>query len=86
MASTSRSRSGVLPGQSWAALGRGLPERDFWVAVLRDALCTDGGDPAGIYLGTRSGEVYASSDDGENWALVAQHLPDVRCVRAVTVG
>jgi hypothetical protein len=73
-------------GQSWAALGRGLPEAGFWVAVLRDALCTDGADPAGIYLGTRSGEVYASPDDGENWVPVAQHLPDVLCLRAVTTA
>ncbi|HUY45323.1 MAG TPA: exo-alpha-sialidase [Streptosporangiaceae bacterium] len=72
-------------GESWDALGKGLPERDFWVAVMRDALCADGGNPAGIYLGTRGGEVYASPDDGETWSQVAQHLPDVLCVRAVAV-
>jgi hypothetical protein len=72
-------------GGSWHALSKGLPERGFWVAVLRDAFCTDGGQPAGLYFGTRGGEVYASADEGETWARIASHLPDVLCVRAVTV-
>jgi photosystem II stability/assembly factor-like uncharacterized protein len=72
-------------GGSWHALSKGLPERDFWVAVLRDAFCTDGGWPAGFYFGTRGGEVYASADEGQTWAQIAAHLPDVLCVRAVTV-
>jgi photosystem II stability/assembly factor-like uncharacterized protein len=72
-------------GNSWCAFSDGLPTQGFWAAVMRDALCTDSGDPAGIYFGTRSGEVYASADDGETWTLAAAHLPDVLCVRALTV-
>ncbi len=73
-------------GASWQPLSAGLPERGFWVSVLRDALCTDGGDPAGIYLGTRDGQAYASADEGETWGLVAQHLPDVLSVRACALS
>ena len=73
-------------GGSWQPLGAGFPEQGFWVSVLRDALSTDGGDPAGIYLGTRDGQAYASADEGETWGLVAQHLPDVLSVRACTVS
>jgi hypothetical protein len=54
--------------------------------VLRDALCTDGADPAGVYFGNRNGEVYASADDGDSWRQLASHLPDVLCVRASVVG
>lgn len=72
-------------GESWRALSSGLPAEGFWSAVLRDALCTDDADPAGVYFGSRSGEVYASADEGEHWGLVAQHLPDVLCVRAALV-
>ncbi|WP_231929922.1 hypothetical protein [Micromonospora inositola] len=53
--------------------------------MLRDAMCGDDADPAGVYFGTRSGEVYASRDEGNSWSLVAAHLPDVLCVRAAEV-
>jgi hypothetical protein len=54
--------------------------------VLRDALCTDDADPAGVYFGNRNGEVYASADEGDSWRLLASHLPDVLCVRAAVTG
>ncbi|MEE1927238.1 exo-alpha-sialidase [Streptomyces sp. TRM 70351] len=72
-------------GASWTALDAGLPEADHHGPVLRDALCTDGGDPAGIYFGNRNGELYASADDGDSWRQVAAHLPDVLCVRAAVL-
>ncbi|OZM70933.1 glycosyl hydrolase [Amycolatopsis antarctica] len=72
-------------GKSWNALGRGLPEDGFYSVVLRDAMCTDDAETAGVYFGTRSGEVWASADEGENWASVARNLPDVLCVRAAVV-
>ncbi|MQA10613.1 MAG: exo-alpha-sialidase [Pseudonocardiaceae bacterium] len=71
-------------GDSWTALSAGLPDA-FWNAVMRDAMCTDGADPAGVYFGARNGEVYGSADDGEGWQLVAENLPDVLCVRAAVV-
>ncbi len=48
-------------------------------------MCTDGASPAGVYFGSRSGDVFASRDEGESWAMVAAHLPDVLCVKAVQV-
>lgn len=54
-------------GASWQPLTRGLPDDAHFGPVLRDALCTDDGDPAGIYFGTRNGEIYASADDGDTW-------------------
>ncbi|MGV9315730.1 WD40/YVTN/BNR-like repeat-containing protein [Streptomyces sp. NPDC003691] len=72
-------------GVSWEPLTAGLPAGDHFGTVLRDALCTDDGDPAGVYFGNRNGELYASADDGDTWEQVAAHLPDVLCVRAATV-
>jgi hypothetical protein len=68
-------------GKTWTALSNGLPEQ-FYVSVLRDALACDDADPAGVYFGTRSGEVYASADEGDSWRQIVAHLPDVVCVRA----
>jgi hypothetical protein len=73
-------------GRTWSALTDGLPQHDYYGSVLRDAMCADDADPAGVYFGTRNGEVYASADEGEHWTLVAEHLPDVLCVRAATIG
>ncbi|MCC3278637.1 exo-alpha-sialidase [Arthrobacter sp. zg-Y40] len=69
-------------GEDWERFDAGLPAYDF-NAVLRDAADVDTADPAGIYFGTRGGEVYASADEGETFNLVAANLPDVLCVRAV---
>ncbi len=72
-------------GGSWRPLGEGLPQGSYYAAVLRDAMCADDGDPAGIYLGTRLGEVYTSRYGGESWEQVASRLPDVLSVRAVAL-
>src|SRR5437867_1249366 len=49
-------------GGSWEPLTRGLPQQDALETVLRDALATDPLNPAGVYFGTRSGELWGSSD------------------------
>ncbi|CRK58903.1 FIG00996208: hypothetical protein [Alloactinosynnema sp. L-07] len=72
-------------GSTWTALTKGLPDEGFWTAVMRDAMCADDADPAGVYFGSRSGEVYASRDEGDSWTLVAAHLPDVLSVRAAVI-
>ena len=73
-------------GAGWRPVSEGLPEDPYYGAVLRDGMCSDGGDPAGVYFGTRLGEVYGSVDDGESWARVASHVPDVLSVRAAVIA
>ena len=53
-------------GDSWEPLSEGLPTDPYYAAVLRDAMVADAVDPAGVYFGTRLGEVFASRDEGEN--------------------
>ncbi|MGD9705611.1 MAG: WD40/YVTN/BNR-like repeat-containing protein [Acidimicrobiia bacterium] len=73
-------------GDSWEPLTNGLPTTDAHMTVLRDGFTTDGDDPAGLYFGTRSGEVYGSADGGDSWQLIAAHLPPVLSVRAAPIA
>jgi hypothetical protein len=79
-------------GGHWFESGSGLPDHDFHAIVLRDAMAVDGaGGPAdpdalGVYVGTRSGEVWVSPDAGTTWTSAAAHLPDVLCVRAAVIA
>jgi len=72
-----RSRKG---GNEWEALTKGLPQRDCYVNVLRDAMCVDTLEPGGVYFGTTGGQVYASADGGDSWAPIVRDLPAVLSV------
>ncbi len=78
-----RSRTG---GNEWEALGRGLPERDCYVNVLRDAMAVDSLDACGVYFGTTGGQVYASADSGDTWAPIVRDLPAVLSVEVQTLA
>jgi tRNA A-37 threonylcarbamoyl transferase component Bud32 len=73
-------------GASWEPLARGLPQKGAYETILRDAMSTDGLKPAGIYFGTRSGELFGSVDEGKSWKLIVGGLPPVVCVKTVVVG
>ncbi|GLZ79821.1 glycosyl hydrolase [Actinorhabdospora filicis] len=70
-------------GASWTGLN--VLDDPYYGIVLRDALCTDGAETPGLYVGTRVGDVFVSADDGESFVQAAGHLPDVLCVRAAVV-
>jgi hypothetical protein len=72
-----RSRSG---GNEWEELSAGLPERDCYVNVYRDAMAVDTLDSCGVYFGTTGGQVYASADSGDSWAPIVRDLPAVLSV------
>jgi photosystem II stability/assembly factor-like uncharacterized protein len=74
-----RSRTG---GNEWEALTEGLPQRDCYVNVLRDAMSVDALDPCGVYFGTTGGQVYASADAGDSWTPIVRDLPAVVSVEA----
>jgi photosystem II stability/assembly factor-like uncharacterized protein len=77
-----RSRTG---GNEWEALTNGLPQKDCYVNVLRDAMAVDRLDECGIYFGTTGGQVYASSDCGDSWAPIVRDLPAVLSVEVQTL-
>lgn len=72
-----RSRTG---GNEWQALTKGLPQRDCYVNVLRDAMAVDTLDSCGIYFGTTGGQVYVSPDGGDSWNPIVHDLPAVLSV------
>ena len=69
-------------GRSWQRLDAGLPERQAWWTVKRQAMSADARDPVGLYLGTTAGELWSSRDEGERWACMARHLPEIYAVEA----
>ncbi len=72
-----RTRDG---GKTWHDLRRGLPQDKAYLCVLRQAMATDRLAPAGIYFGTNTGELFASADEGDSWAMIARHLPPILSV------
>jgi photosystem II stability/assembly factor-like uncharacterized protein len=77
-----RSRTG---GNQWEELSKGLPDKDCYVNVLRDAMSVDSLDKCGVYFGTTGGQVYASADAGDTWSAIAEHLPAVLSVEVQTL-
>ena len=77
-----RSRTG---GNEWEALTKGLPQRDCYVNVLRDAMTVDSLDSCGVYFGTTGGQVYASADAGDSWKAIVHDLPSVLSVEVQTL-
>jgi len=78
-----RSRKG---GNEWEELGKGLPAKDCYVNVLRDAMAVDQLDPCGVYFGTTGGQVYVSADAGDSWTAAARDLPAVLSVEVQTLS
>ena len=77
-----RSRTG---GNEWEALTNGLPQRDCYVNVLRDAMAVDSLDSCGIYFGTSGGQVYGSANAGDSWTAIVRDLPHVLSVEVQTL-
>ncbi len=77
-----RSRTG---GCEWEPLTKGLPQRDCYVNVLRDAMAVDSLDACGVYFGTTGGQVYCSADSGDSWAPIVRDLPAVLSVEVQTL-
>src|SRR5882724_7983701 len=77
-----RSRSG---GNDWEPLTKGLPQKDCYVNVLRDAMAVHTLDDCGIYFGTTGGQVYGSADGGNSWNAIVRDLPAVYSVEVQTL-
>jgi photosystem II stability/assembly factor-like uncharacterized protein len=77
-----RSRTG---GNEWEALTTGLPQKDCYVNVLRDAMAVDSLDACGVYFGTTGGQVYATANAGDSWNPIVRDLPAVLSVEVQTL-
>ncbi len=77
-----RSRDG---GENWEALTNGLPQQGAYLHVLREGMATDHLDLCGIYLGTTTGQLFYSRNDGDSWELLLEHLPPINSVDCAAV-
>ena len=78
-----RSRTG---GNEWEPLTKGLPQKNCYVNVLRDAMAVDSAESCGVYFGTTGGQLYASADSGDSWTAIARDLPSVLSVEVQTLA
>lgn len=70
-------------GESWEPLTNGLPMgAGVRLGVLRHAMCADTQNPCGVYVGTNTGQLFASRDRGDSWNLIADFLPPIYSVTA----
>ncbi len=67
-------------GESWAQQSEGLPPHDAYLGVLREGMAVDQHDPAGVYIGTSTGQLFGSRDEGRSWRLLADFLPGIASV------
>ncbi len=69
-------------GETWQRLDAGLPEKQAWWTVKRQAMTADAMDSPGLYFGTSSGELWMGRDEGRRWTCIARHLPEIYAVEA----
>jgi hypothetical protein len=67
-------------GSSWQKLVKGLPQDNAYLGVLREAMAIDAYDSPGLYMGTSTGQVFASADEGDSWSEIASYLPPISSV------
>ena len=72
-------------GKSWEDLRDGLPQKNVFFGVLRQAMATDSFDPLGLYFGTNTGSIFASTDEGKSWCCVAEHMPTISSIETLIV-
>lgn len=70
-------------GDRWQRLQTGLPNRNAYVNVLREGFAVDELDPYGLYLGTNTGQIFYSSDEGLHWRLMCEYLPPIYSLETV---
>ncbi len=69
-------------GKSWQALTKGLPQKNAYEVILRDAVVSAGNN---IFFGTKNGKLFGSSNDGDSWRMIEGSLPEICCVKAYTI-
>jgi len=72
-------------GGSWRRLARGLPKRESFFTVLRDAMDIDELKSPALYFGTTTGQLWIGRDGGEKWDCLFDSLPPVHCVKVAVV-
>jgi hypothetical protein len=72
-------------GGSWRRLARGLPKKESYFTVLRDAMDIDELKSPALYFGTTTGQLWIGRDGGEEWSCLFDSLPPIHCVKVAVV-
>ncbi len=72
-------------GSSWRRLARGLPKKETFFTVQRDAMDIDELASPALYFGTTTGQLWIGRDGGEEWSCVFDSLPPIHCVKVAVV-
>ncbi len=72
-------------GESWKKLAQGLPKKESYFTVLRDAMDIDELPSPALYFGTTTGQIWIGRDGGEKWECLFDALPPIYCVKAAVV-
>ena len=77
-----RSESG---GKSWKRIAKGLPKKQSFFTVQRDAMDIDECKTPALYFGTTTGQLWIGRDGGEDFECVFDSLPPIHCVKVAVV-
>jgi hypothetical protein len=72
-------------GDSWRRLARGLPKKQSYFTILRDAMDIDRLKSPALYFGTTTGQLWIGREGGEEWDCLFDSLPPVQCVKVAVV-
>jgi photosystem II stability/assembly factor-like uncharacterized protein len=68
-------------GTAWNRLARGLPKKESFFTVQRDAMSMDDLKSPALYFGTTTGQLWIGRDSGEDWDCLFDSLPPIHCVK-----
>jgi len=72
-------------GGSWNRIARGLPKKESYFTVLRDALDIDQLKSPALYMGTTTGQLWIGREGGEKWECLFDSLPPINNVKVAVV-
>ena len=72
-------------GAGWKKLTKGLPSKDSYFTILRDAMDLDETKSPALYFGTTTGQLWMGRDGGEKFERLFEALPPVHVVKAAVV-
>ncbi len=72
-------------GGSWQRLARGLPKKQSFFTVQRDAMDVDELKSPALYFGTTTGQLWIGREGGEAWECLFDSLPPIHCVKVAVV-
>jgi hypothetical protein len=72
-------------GGSWKRLASGMPKKESYFTVQRDAMTIDDLRSPALYFGTTTGQLWMGREGGEDWTCLFDSLPPIHCVKVAVV-